>query len=114
MGAICLRSSLSLTGELVSWQRESDDGNINTRHSCEQCGNIIYGDSSDSPEFIKLQPGTLDDSSGVNVDAHIWLCRKQPWLNLESHSSPAALQYETQPEQLIEIFQAVLARKDNH
>lgn len=108
MGSIYALSGLSLTGSLSTWERTSDDGNTNTRYSCSQCGNIIYGISSSSPELIKLQPGTLDETGELHVDAHIWAGRAQPWVQLTDD----ALQYDTQPEQLIEIFHAVLKRRE--
>jgi hypothetical protein len=107
MGAIYPVSAITVTGDLSTWERTSDEGSTNTRYSCKHCGNIIYGIGSSSPDFIKLQPGTLDDTSHINADAHIWTRSAQAWLVFPEN----ALKYETQPGQLIEIFQAVMERK---
>lgn len=109
MGSIYPLSAITVTGALSGWERTSDDGNTNTRYSCSCCGNIIYGVSNASPDLIKLQPGTLDDSSQVQVDAHIWTKSAQPWVIFPEH----ALQYETQPEHLIEVYEAVVNRKSS-
>ena len=107
MGTIYPLSALTVNGELTAWTRTSVQGNTNTRYSCGSCGNIIYGIGSNSADLIKLQPGTLDDTSGISVDAHIWTRSAQPWVFLPED----ALTYTTQPDQLIEIFQAVVERK---
>lgn len=107
MGTIYALSGLSLSGSLSEWRRTSDDGNSNTRYSCSKCGNVIYGVSSNSPDLIKLQPGTLDETGDLLVDAHIWTRSAQRWVQL----LPDALRYETQPDQLIEVFHAVLERR---
>ena len=107
MGAIYPVSAIAISGELSAWQRTSDDGNTNTRYSCRNCGNIIYGIGSSSPDFIKLQPGTFDDITTVEVDAHIWTRSAQLWVVFPGN----ALTYETQPDQLIEVLQAVMERK---
>ena len=107
MGCIFAISSLSLTGELTEWTRASDDGNANTRYSCAACGNIVYGVSTYAPELIKLQPGTIESAQSIAVDAHIWLRSAYQWLAIPQES----LQYETQPDSLMEIYQAVIERK---
>ena len=86
MGCIFAISSLSLTGELTEWTRASNDGNVNTRYSCAACGNIVYGVSSYAPELIKLQPGTMDSTQSIGVDAHIWLRSAYSWLAIPEES----------------------------
>lgn len=100
-------TSLSLTGKLSEWTRTSDDGNVNTRYSCANCANVVYGVSTFSPELIKLQPGTMESAQSIAVDAHIWLRSAFKWLAIPEES----LKYETQPESLMEIYQAVVERK---
>jgi len=107
MGCIYPLAALSLQGELSTWERVSDDGNSNTRYSCHSCGNVIYGLSSVAPELIKLQPGTLSSAQSIAVDAHIWLRSACSWLTIPSDS----LQYDTQPESLMQVYEAVLRRK---
>ena len=107
MGMIYPLAALALAGQLVEWERTSADGNTNTRYSCSQCGNIIYGIGGSSPDLIKLQPGPLDDTRDLEVDAHIWMKRAQKWVVLPAE----ALRYETQPDNLVEIYQAVVQRR---
>lgn len=108
LGAIYPAAALQVEGELVAWERTSDDGSTNTRYSCAACGNVIYGIGEATAEFIKLQPGTLDDPSAVAPDAHIWTGSAQGWIKLPGD----ALAWETQPENLFDVYTAVLERRE--
>ena len=104
MGVIVLTESLQVEGELTAWSRVSDKGATNTRYSCADCGNIIYGIGDSTPAFAKLQAGTLDDTRDVRPDVHIWTQNKQAWLNLPDRVP----QFETQPEELSTLLQTAL------
>ena len=104
LGLIITTAALDLKGTLTAWQRVSEQGNTNTRYSCASCGNIIYGIGDSNPELAKLQAGTLEDTRAVEPEVHIWTSRKQPWLTLPDR----ARQFETQPENSLELLQAAL------
>ena len=108
MGIVALLGELDLEGPLSTWTRTSDDGNTNTRYSCAECGNIIYGVSSHSPELIKLQPGTLEQTKDLHIDAHIWTRSAQRWLTFNEGS----LRYDTQPEELAQVYIDVLQQRE--
>ena len=104
MGVVIVTDSLQVEGELTAWSRRSDKGVTNTRYSCADCGNIIYGIGENTAAFAKLQAGTLDDTSAVRPEVHIWTRNKQAWLTL-----PARVpQFETQPEELAALLQPAL------
>lgn len=104
MGLVVLSESLQVEGELTAWSRRSDTGVTNTRYSCADCGNIIYGIGDNTAAFAKLQAGTLDDTSTVRPEVHIWTQNKQPWFSL-----PARVpQFETQPEELSALLQPAI------
>ena len=107
LGMILPRSAIHVEGELTEWTRISDQGFHNTRFSCAGCGTIIYGIGGASPETLKLQPGTLDDTSELSVDAHIWTRSAQPWLKFPDD----ALIYTTQPDDPRQVLEDVLRRK---
>ncbi len=95
---------LAIEGELVTLERVSDKGEINRRFSCAECGSVIHGVGAASPALSKLQSGTLDDSSEVEPEVHMWTRSRQRWISL----APGVPQYETQPEDLTELLQASL------
>ena len=104
LGLVIATETLDLKGSLTPWSRISQQGNTNTRYSCASCGNIIYGIGESNPELAKLQAGTLDDTSVVEPEVHIWTIKKQPWLRLPSR----AQQFETQPADGLALLQAAL------
>lgn len=107
MGAIYPLAVLSLEGELSAWERTSDGGETNTRYSCCRCGNVIYGVGSATAELIKLQPGTLDDTRDVTPDACIWTRSAQAWVQVPED----ALSWETQPDNLFDVYTAVIEKR---
>ncbi len=104
MGVVAPLDALDVRGELSAWSRVSDRGTTNTRHSCASCGNIIYGTDDSGLGLAKLQAGTLDDTSNVEPDVHMWTTSRQPWVNLPE----AAPQFETQPDNPADLLQAAL------
>lgn len=74
--------ALLLSGELGTWERQSDSGNTNKAHFCKVCGNRIYHSNPESPETIRLKPGTLDNTDIISPAAHIWTCEKQSWYKI--------------------------------
>lgn len=96
--------SLNIEGELSAWSRTSDAGETNTRYSCAACANVIHGVGESAPTLTKLQSGTLDDPRNVEPEVHMWTRSRQGWLKLPD-SVP---QFETQPENLIDLLQAAL------
>lgn len=104
-GMLVLESDLALSGSLSTWSRTGDSGTTKTRHSCTDCGNVIYGTADNMPGLRLLQPGTLDDSTGIVPQVHLWTCSAQSWLPIP----PEVPQWETQPEDMTEVFQAAQA-----
>lgn len=104
LGLVIPTDTLDLKGTLTPWSRESEQGNTNTRYSCASCGNIIYGIGDTSTELAKLQAGTLEDTSEVEPEVHMWAENKQPWLTLPDRLH----QFETQPEDGLALFQAAI------
>jgi hypothetical protein len=91
-----------LSGELKRWERPTAAGGVAVCWFCPECGNRIYHENPDKPEFVRLKPGTLDDTSVLNPMAHVWTCREQPW-HKNFHDLPRV---EQQPD-LAEAFKAL-------
>ncbi len=100
LGAVYPLDALAVAGEMTAFTRTSDGGDSNTRYSCAECGNIIYGVGSATPGVAKLQPGTLDDTSRVVPDVHLWTRSAQSWIVLPE----GAHAFETQPDSLADVL----------
>ncbi len=49
---------------------------------CIACGTMLYGRNLGSPRVLWLRPGTLNDTSWIRPQAHVWTRSKQPWVVL--------------------------------
>ena len=75
------RSEFSiLSGQLKSWQRPTASGGVAVCWFCPDCGNRILHENPEMPDFIRLKPGTLEDTGDLKPQAHVWTCREQRWL----------------------------------
>lgn len=107
MGAIYPLAALAIEGDLSAWERRSEGGVSNVRYSCSHCGNIIYGIGNATADLVKLQPGTLDDTSELAPDAHIWTRSAQAWVQIPD----GALRWDTQPDNLFDVYTAVMENR---
>ena len=108
MGLIVPTEALEVSGELTSWTRQSDKGTNNTRYSCADCGNIIYGVDDSGMGLAKLQAGLLEDTSEVEPEVYLFARSKQPWVSLP-HNARA---FDTQPEDPMAMLAAAQAYRE--
>ncbi len=108
MGLILPADALTVEGQLTSWSRQSDKGFTNTRYSCADCGNIIYGIDNSGMNLAKLQAGLLDDTSALEPEVYLFGRSKPHWVTLPDKAQP----FETQPEDPMELLQAAQAYRD--
>jgi len=83
-----------LNGELAFYDRKADSGNTARCFFCPTCSNRIYHENPENNQVIRLKPGTLDDTSIIKPEMHVWTRSAQPWVELPSHV-PC---HETQPD----------------
>ena len=91
--ALVRAGDVTFSGEMKDWQRKADNGNINAAKFCPDCGNRIYHYNPDKPEFIKLKPCNLSDTSIIKPDTHVWVSQKQAWFSIPADATC----YEQQP-----------------
>ena len=75
-------ASLSVTGPLLAYELTNASGRISTQRMCGICHTRIFNSNSARPGGVVVRAGTLDRSDELDVVAHIWVKRKQPWLKL--------------------------------
>lgn len=75
-------AALSVCGPLVVYELISPSGRISTQRMCGVCHTRIFNSNSARPGLVVIRAGTLDRSDELDVVAHIWVKRKQPWLAL--------------------------------
>jgi hypothetical protein len=89
-------AALSVSGPLTVYDMVTPSGNQSRQRMCPVCHTRIYNTNSARPGVVVVRAGTLDRSDELDVVAHIWVKRKQPWLTLPPdvpawpESAPAA------------------------
>ena len=87
---------VAIRGEPASWTRLTGNGSGTRCFYCPSCGTRLYHQSDRAPDTITIKPGTLDRTDGLRPVGHLWVSRKQPWVELD----PALPAFETQPSDL--------------
>ncbi len=82
--AVFPTDAVRIEGVLSRYETTGDNGNKVGRYFCGHCGSPIH---SETPATLAsgrfaLKAGTLDDVSGLQPAAHLWVQSKQPWLQL--------------------------------
>ncbi|NNC72943.1 MAG: GFA family protein [Sphingomonadaceae bacterium] len=90
------RTRFAIAGETGAWQRPSESGATTNCHFCLQCGTRLYHSSNRNSDRITVKGGTLDDTSWLEPQAHLWVSRKQRWMVIAED----VLLHDTQPEDL--------------
>ncbi|HEX3141081.1 MAG TPA: GFA family protein, partial [Rhizobacter sp.] len=57
-------------------------GRISYQRMCAVCHTRVFNSNSARPGVMVVRAGTLDRSDELDIVAHIWVKRKQPWLTL--------------------------------
>jgi len=66
-------------GEVKTYASKSDAGRAKLGAFCPDCGTRIYHQSELRQGNVSIKAGTLDDTSTLTPDIHIWTASKQPW-----------------------------------
>ncbi len=79
--ALLTAEAIEVTGPVVLYELTTGDRTSRQR-MCGICHTRIYNTNTRRPGIAVVRAGTLDDSHRLDVVAHIWVKRKQPWLTL--------------------------------
>ncbi len=82
-----------IKGELKTFTSKSDAGRAKLGALCTECGTRIYHKPEWRKGTVSVKPGTLDDTSWLNPEMHLWTCHKQPWVVIPDDVES----YDTQP-----------------
>ena len=98
-------SSLRVTGPLAVYELTTPSGRTSFQRMCAVCHTRVYNSNSARPGIVVVRAGTLDRSDELDIAAHIWVKRKQPWLKLPENVSAWS---ESAP--VAELLQALAPR----
>jgi len=97
------RASIELTqGEATMHVSATEDGRPRHTRICATCVTRLWSEPQKRPDIAVLRPGTLDDTSWVKPQAHIWTRSAQPWVEIPE----GVPRYETQPANFLDLLNA--------
>ena len=70
-------------GEPRSFAMHGDSGRAITRLFCGDCGTPLFTDLEKLPKLLIVNAGALDDTSSVEIKAHIFAASAAPWHQFE-------------------------------
>ena len=98
MSLIVARPDWHVTeGEVSTWSRTTERGTVTICHFCAECGTRVMHERQGNATRVIVKPGTLDDTSGLEVTGHMWASSAQPWMR----PLLTGLVYEEQPDPMV-------------
>ena len=68
------------SGELKSYVKTAQSGNLRPQDFCADCGTHIYATSTDPyPRMLNIRLGTVDQRDTILPVKQIWMRSAQPW-----------------------------------
>jgi hypothetical protein len=82
------RDALKIEGDSLDSHTTvgTDSGREVARQFCGECGSPIVSLADAMPELAFIKAGTLNDTSWLEPQMHVWCDSKQDWFPLESHA----------------------------
>jgi hypothetical protein len=80
------KSSLSIEGDLASFEVVGASGLPTRRVFCPKCGSPIAVDPSSNPNITFISAGTLDDTSWLKPTVQQWCESAQPWVHISAET----------------------------
>ena len=68
-----------ISGQLKSFTRQADSGQVFTNSFCPSCGTRIHHCASKASDHLSLKPGTLDHTGWLRPTHHVFSRSAQPW-----------------------------------
>ncbi len=72
-----------LTGTLKTYEDHGDSGRPVLRKFCPECGSPVITTIPAMPGRVFIKAGTLDDTSWLAPQTHIYCDSMQPWVKLD-------------------------------
>lgn len=79
---ILREAELAVTGDVVVYELVGASGHTSRQRMCPICHARVFNTNTARPGLVVLRAGTLDRSDEVDIVAHIWTKRKQPWIGI--------------------------------
>ena len=78
--------ALSVRGRIKTFHDKGDSGQPVDRNFCPECGSPIFSDVAAMPGVAFIKAGTLDDTTWLDPQLHVYCDGKEPWVRLSEDS----------------------------
>ena len=86
--------AVTVNGKTREFKYASGKGNQVTKGFCGVCGSPVYGKNTGMPGHLTLSLGTMDDTSGLDIEVVIFDRDKPHW----DQPGPDVVSHATQPD----------------
>ena len=84
ISVIVARTGFNITrGTVKTWVTHGESGNPKHANFCPNCNIRVFHDNNGNNQWISVKNSTLNDSNHLNPGAHLWVKRRQAWLQLD-------------------------------
>jgi hypothetical protein len=87
ISAIFRSKSLQVTGTLGEFNSVSDAGNHMRRRFCAKCGTSLFSESLETPDYIAIRVGALDNREVGQPTCVIWTASAPSWGFIDHHAT---------------------------
>lgn len=77
------KSAFTVTGELTSFDRAADSGNMVSRLFCPVCGAPVYSLNSAFPDMVFVRASSLDDPEVFKPQLIVYTSRAPSWDHMD-------------------------------
>ncbi|MFM9853594.1 MAG: GFA family protein [Sphingomonadaceae bacterium] len=82
VNAVFPHDSVHFDGEIRTFSRMADSGNMVERGFCPACGTQLFSRTVATPT-IRIRVGVLDNPSAIVPQGYIWTASKPDWAHLD-------------------------------
>lgn len=90
------KAAVKITGEVSTYDRAADSGNIVSRSFCKICGSPVYSTNSGMPDFYFIRASSLDDLEIFKAQVTVYTSRAPSWGRID----PDVMSFEAMPPRI--------------
>lgn len=87
-----------VAGETRPFPQPTDSGKPHVIHRCAECGTAMWSTYGGREQMRFVRVGTLQDTTALKPDVHIFTRSKQPWVQLPAGVPAFEVYYDTKAQ----------------
>jgi hypothetical protein len=99
--AVVPDAAFALSGDIKSYDRPADSGNIVSRGFCPNCGSAIFSRNAAMPGMLFIRVSSLDDPDAVEPQMAVYASRAPRWARMDKGKPIFAMMPEGGPSAVL-------------